>query len=99
MASPSKRAQDVHAAIRTILLKDWDPIGVEDAPEAQDEYDSYVGRIYRVLASRPSEREVVEWLSRVERESMGLPVSPERLRRIAEVAEKLLAIDIRLNRD
>lgn len=67
-------------------------------PEGQDEFDGYVGRVHSLLVSQPSEREVVEWLARVERESMGLPVSPERLRRIAEVAEKLLAVDVRRDR-
>lgn len=94
-----RRAREVQIEIRAILLNDWDPIGVEDAPEGQDEYDGYVGRVHSLLLSRPSEREVVEWLARVERESMGLLVSPERLRRIAEVAQKLLAVDVRLYRD
>lgn len=38
------------------------------------------------------------WSARVERESMELHAGPERLRRIAEVAEELLAVDIRLSR-
>lgn len=92
------RARDVQLEIRTILLRDWDPIGVGELPEGQDEFDGYVGRVHSLLVSQPSEREVVEWLARVERESMGLPVSPERLRRIAEVAEKLLAVDVRRDR-
>lgn len=93
-----RRAREITLEIRKILLKDWDPIGVEHAPQAQDEYDSYVGRIYRVLASRPSREEVVEYLRQVESARMGLHAGPERLRRIAEVAEELLAVDIRLSR-
>lgn len=94
-----RRAREVQIEIRAILLMDWDPIGLEDVPEAQDEYDGHVGRVHSLLLSGPSEREVVEWLARVERESMGLPVSPERLRRIAEAAQKLLAVGVRLQRD
>lgn len=33
------------AAIRTILLSDWDPLLVRDVSVAQDEYDAYVGPI------------------------------------------------------
>jgi hypothetical protein len=29
-------------AIHDVLLNEWDPIGVNDAPEARDEYDNYI---------------------------------------------------------
>ena len=32
--------------IQKILLREWDPIGIQDIPEAQDEYDSYIPFIY-----------------------------------------------------
>jgi hypothetical protein len=35
--------------LRCILMTAWDPIGVGDAPEAWDEYDSYVGGVGRRL--------------------------------------------------
>ncbi|MCY3002414.1 MAG: hypothetical protein NTV21_11480 [Planctomycetota bacterium] len=94
-----RRAREITLEIRTILLRDWDPIEVGEVPEGQDEYDGYVGRVYRLLTSRPSREEVVEYLRQVESTRMGLHAGPERLRRIAEVAEKLLAVDLRLNRD
>jgi hypothetical protein len=31
------RARRYHTGIRQILLRDWDPIGVADVAEAQDE--------------------------------------------------------------
>ncbi len=36
-------------AIRGVLMQDWDPCYVRDAPEAQDEYDTYVSQLYRML--------------------------------------------------
>ncbi len=36
------RAREYQSAIRKILMEEWDPIGVSDIPEAQDEYDSYI---------------------------------------------------------
>ena len=29
----------------------WDPIGVKDEPNAQDEYDGYLGGVYELLVS------------------------------------------------
>jgi hypothetical protein len=51
------RARKIQGQIRLVLLQDWDPIGVADIPEAHDEYNSYVGPMYRMLASSASEDE------------------------------------------
>ena len=38
------------AEVDRILWEDWDPIGVMSDPEwPRDEYDSYIGDIYRFL--------------------------------------------------
>ena len=66
------QAQEIQDAIRQILLQDWDPIGVRDAPTAQDEYDGYVGGIYRLLASAASPEAVAKHLGAIETEQMGL---------------------------
>ena len=42
-----------------VLLHDWDPIGVQNVPEAHDEYDSYVSGIYQLLASGASDERIV----------------------------------------
>ena len=34
----------IRAKIRHVLLEVWDPIGIKDEPNAQDEYDAYMGR-------------------------------------------------------
>ncbi len=51
MPSRKQRAREIQDSIRQVLLHDWDPIGVADEPAAQDEYDAYVGGVYRLLAS------------------------------------------------
>jgi hypothetical protein len=84
------------SAIGAILLKEWDPIGVKDEPMAQDEYDGYVGGVYRLLASRATETEVAEHLSRLEAENMGLSQASPLAR--LPVARTLLALDVRLDR-
>jgi hypothetical protein len=48
------------------LLRDSDPIGVGDVPEAQDEYDSYM------LIRREPRHKLVEYLWLIETDYMGL---------------------------
>jgi hypothetical protein len=33
---------EIHRQIDSVLLRDWDPIGVAHVPQAQDEYRGYV---------------------------------------------------------
>ena len=61
-----------HQEIRRVLLEEWDPIGVGDIPEAQDEYDAYVPDVYRLLVHRASALEVFDYMWRIETEHMGL---------------------------
>src|SRR5437764_14442817 len=81
MTSREERAHQIQAQIREVLLREWDPIGVRDEPRAQDEYDSYVGGVYRLLASGASPRSVAAHLAKLEAEEMGLGVSPAKLLR------------------
>jgi hypothetical protein len=59
-------------AIRNILLRDWDPIGVADEPDAQDEYDNYIPQIQGMLILNEPEPRLVDYLWHVETESMSL---------------------------
>ena len=89
-----KRGRHIQASIRKVLLHHWDPIGVRDEPEAQDEYDSYVGGVYRLLASGASEEQIVDYLWQIETVNMGLRrLGQDRLR---PVAQRLRALDVRL---
>jgi hypothetical protein len=95
MTSPkAKRGAEIQDAIRQVLFREWDPIGVKDNPNLQDEYDAYIAPVYRILSSSRSEQELVDFLFRTEGESMGLQCdSAERLR---PIARKLLELDIAL---
>jgi hypothetical protein len=93
MTSREQRAHEIQAQIHEVLLREWDPIGVRDEPRAQDEYDGYVGGVYRLLASGAGPRAVAEHLANLEVEQMGLGVSPDKLLR---VATKLCALDVKL---
>ena len=89
MSKRGQRAKEIQETIRQVLLHQWDPIGVSDIPEAQDEYDSYVGGIYRLLASGASEHQIIERLYNIETVGMGLPSNRAGLKNVAEKLAKL----------
>ncbi len=91
-----KRAREIQDAIRTILLQDWDPVKVVDEPGAQDEYDGYVGSVYRWLVLGSSPEEVAERLVALERDTFGFSTSPKAL---LPVATKLCALNVQLDSD
>ena len=88
-----KRAREIQNSIREVLIRDWDPTHVRDIPEAQDEYDAYIGGIYHLLARGASEFAIATHLASVERESMGFSTSAEAL---LPVARRLRQLDVRL---
>ena len=90
-----QRATEIQNAIRDVLNRDWDPIGVVD-DGIHDEYDSYIGQIYRLLSSAPSRDVIASELIRIEFERMGF--SQGKKEALYHTAEKLLAIDIRLTK-
>jgi hypothetical protein len=57
--------------IRHVLLNVWDPIGIRDEPNAQDEYDSYIGKLYELLMADAPETEFVSYLHYVAHDLMG----------------------------
>lgn len=89
MSEAIERARALQQKIKVILLQEWDPIGVREIPEAQDEYDGYVSTIYSKLTSRKALNEVFDYLLWAENEHMGLTVDKQRTR---SIAEKLVAL-------
>lgn len=57
--------------LRARLLQ-WDPIGVADVPEAQDEYDCMIGPLLRKLHKGESAEAITAWLSSEQRDHFGL---------------------------
>ena len=83
-----KEGRDIQAAIRQVLLDEWDPLGAKAI--APSEYDAYIGRVYRLLVDGASPRALAEFLSDVERDEMGLSAAdPSALLRPAEALYRL----------
>lgn len=96
MTDHKTHANRITEAIRQVLIQHWDPIGVMDDPEwPRDEYDSYIGEIYRYLIRGDSVDFIALHLRFIEEKVMGLGRLPDSAR--SRVAEKLKAIDVSLH--
>ena len=89
-----KRAAEIQDAIRRILFRHWDPIGVNDDPRLGGEYDNYIGGVYRLLSNSPSEDDLIDYLISIKTDAMGLETPPRDSLR--SIARRLLVLDIRL---
>ncbi len=93
------QSREKRDAIRQILMSEWDPIGVNDTPEAADEYDGYISPLLDLLSAEAGSDEVAEYLQTVEIERMGLtdalgnPLLPARVRNAAVQSLRLLIPD------
>ncbi len=62
----------ISSQIRKVLLNVWDPIGIQNEPNAQDEYDGYVGEIYGLLVRKATDQEITDRLLYIVQDTMGL---------------------------
>ena len=76
--------------LREILMSEWDPIGVADISEAQDEYDTYVGQIAERLRKGESGDEIGEYLIWAEGR-MGLSATDAARERDRELGARLVS--------
>ena len=98
MDSRARRAREIQRQIGDVLLRNWDPLGVRDREEWRaehaDEYDAYVGPVYRLLVAGASAREIAEHLVQVETRVLGFEDTHWRM--LVPVANKLRKLHVRL---
>jgi len=82
-------ANPLHDKIRAILLAEWDPIGIRDVAQADDEYDPYIAALATMVRARISVAELANYLLQIETASMGLPGNKERAQSVAEALRNL----------
>ena len=80
----------IHQQMRVVLARDWDPIGVGDAPGAFDEYFDYVRGAYDVAVTTRSPEAVARHLLEMEQGRMGL--SARSVREVLPVGEKIVQL-------
>ncbi len=54
------------------LLKDWDPIGIKNTVEAEDEYHQYADDVYKIIQNSDSYNDLFDYLWVIETEYMDL---------------------------
>jgi hypothetical protein len=59
-----KNLDRVRDEVRRVYLQIWDPIRVQDEPNAQDEYDSYIDRMISLLVNRASDEQLKQYLDK-----------------------------------
>lgn len=89
-----EESRRIRVAIRHVLLQTWDPIGIRDEPNAQDEYDMYIGDVYELLLDGASDEKIAEYLLWVATERMGFTRSETAIARTSATVRELLMISV-----
>jgi hypothetical protein len=92
MSGDADARRQFAVAIEEILWRVWDPIGVNDAPEARNEYTTYVPGVQQLLQHQATDAEIMAHLIQIETERMGLLSSPSP--RLHAVITALRAVDV-----
>jgi hypothetical protein len=69
------QSRRIRVEIRRVFLDTWDPIGIRDEPNAQDEYDGYIGEVFELLANGSPDSKILDYLFEAAHEHMGLSSS------------------------
>ena len=67
-----RRSGELESSVKDVLWQRWDPIGVNDVPEAYGEYDSYAGPIATLIRRGATEQELREHLEAITADRMGI---------------------------
>lgn len=70
---PSDHAM-LYQRVDELLHYIWDPMGVAGRPEARDEYQNYLPRVFRMIVENIPARDVKNYFIQVETREMELPL-------------------------
>jgi hypothetical protein len=74
------------AQVSRVLRDEWDPLYVNEIPEAAEEYDSYAPALLGLVQSGADEAAIAAHLLAVETTVLGLEGDPARAARVARLA-------------
>lgn len=83
----NEQQNQLYNFIDDLLWEEWDPIGINDMPEARDEYSSYTPQIFSLAIHGASNEDIAEKLRRIEIDRMELGSNTDRN---MELAAKIL---------
>lgn len=67
----NNQGKEMNSKIHDVLINYWDPIGVKEFHDAQDEYDLYIPDILSLLIKK-DKQQLFDYLLWLETEHMGL---------------------------
>jgi hypothetical protein len=70
--------------LRRLLMEQWDPIGVKNAPQAADEYDGYLGGVVQLLREGAPAERVAGHLAQIEQSRMDFTTTADQLLPLGE---------------
>jgi len=76
-ARGSPMDRELYKRVDEVLHYVWDPIGVSGIPEARDEYNMYLPRVFALLKESANEERIADYLGTITTESMGLSAKRE----------------------
>lgn len=86
----NKQHKKLISDIRNILVKDWDPINIGNNPNLYDEYDGYIGTLIKMLSQKCTVENIIVFLEKTEKETMGLDnINIDVLRKVALELKKI----------
>lgn len=84
------RSNEMQKDIRTVLINDWDPVGIGNNSNLSDEYDGYIGPIIQILMQKSSIESIVLYLEKIENEDIGIEHTD--IKSLYNIANKLKRI-------
>jgi hypothetical protein len=84
------KGKELWQAVKEILFREWDPIGINSYPSLSDEYDSYANGIVRLLQAEADEYKIAEHLRNLQRVNMGMSSTNEE--RDRGIARRLISL-------
>ena len=87
----SESPKHLFALIREVLIRDWDPLGLSDAPGTPDDYDAVARELHALVTDPETTVErIAAYLRWIEREQMGLQRRPGMA---TEAAQRIMALN------
>jgi len=88
-----RELSELRSKVRLVLMNEWDPIGIKDVPQAQDEYHTYGDRVCVMLMDAlASKRAIAAYLYDVVINRMGFSASAAAFENCANVADSIIAL-------
>ena len=79
----------IRTEIRRVLLDVWDPIGVKDIPQAQDEYDCCLYEVFCLLTTGGTDDQLTDYLWKQANEHMRLRLNRNQMHPAVEALRRI----------